>query len=339
MMVDRAIPEFPEWPEPVADLRDGSAGEIYFATITPFDFEVLLRGPEAAIPTTGRGTLLLPETQGEEPVPAMVLLHGSGGITPGREMEYGRRLAERGIAAFVLEYYAPRGMTEETPYMLRVLSVTEFDIIADAYAALKLLSTHPAIDPERIGVAGFSYGGMAARFALDERFAQILAPEHPGFALHVDYYGPCFQNLRTRSARSAPLLTLRGTEDRSNDLVACHARELELSSLGVEVEAHVYEGAGHAWEADIPRALHPDAPYVAGCEIVYDPSGRSSLNGNPINDLPASATRRERILARATSGNRMEGCVGKGYLIGRDDAVLARSDAHLFAFLEKVFGP
>jgi dienelactone hydrolase len=337
-MVDRAIPDFPDWPEPVADLQDGRDGEIYFATTTPFDLDVLLRGPGAARPTTGRGTLFLPDTEGGEPGPAMVLLHGSGGITPGREMEYGRKLAARGIAAFVVDYYAPRGLTQETPYMLRVLSVTEFDVISDAFAALKLLSTHPAIDPTRIGVAGFSYGGMAARFALDQRFQDILAPDHAGFALHVDYYGPCFQNLHTRKAQAVPLLTLRGTEDASNDLEACRAREAELVELGVEIESHVYEGAGHAWEAEMPRALQPDAPYVTGCEVAYDESGRSSLNGSPVTDLPATATRRERILARATSGDRMQGCVENGYVIGRDEAMLARSDAHLFGFLGRVFG-
>ena len=109
----------------------------------------------------------------------------------------------------------------------------EFDIVTDAYAALKLLSTSTRIDPRRIGLMGFSYGGMAARFAIDERFREALVPELPGFALYADFYGPCFQKLDTTRARAVPLLTLRGTDDASNDLAACAARERELAALAV----------------------------------------------------------------------------------------------------------
>ena len=133
--------------------------------------------------------------------------------------------------------------------------MTEFDAATDAYAALALLSTHPAIDSSRIGMMGFSYGGMAVRIAMDERVREAMVPDRPGFAAFVDTYGPCFQDWGTRRVNGAPLLTLRGTEDRSNDLAACADREAELRALGVDVDARVYEGAGHAWESDTPR-LH-----------------------------------------------------------------------------------
>lgn len=335
-LVERAVPDFPDLPTPVGDLSHSPQGEVHFATHTPFDLDVLLGDPER-LPTTGFGTLFLPETPAYDPVPAMVVLHGSGGISPGREMEYGAFLADHGIAAFVLDYYLPRGVTQETDYMIRVLSVTEFDAVTDAYAALELLGTHPRIDAGRIGVVGYSYGGMAARFAMDERVRRALAPDHPGFAAFVDYYGPCFQNLGTRSTNGAPLLTLRGTEDASNDLEACAAREAELRALGVEVEAHVYEGAGHAWEMDRQRELFPDSPYVAGCEIRYDEHGHSAVNGQPIVDVPLETSRMDRILVRVSSGDAMQACVKQGYVIGGDPAVTAKSDAALLEFLRRAF--
>ncbi len=339
-LLEVALPEFPELPEPVEALREERGGVIHFASRTPVDLDVLIADPSLGRATTGIGTLFMPEAaSAAAPVPAMVVLHGSGGITPGREMEYGELLAENGIAAFVVDYYTPRGVVEDTPYMLRVISVTEFDVITDAYAALKLLATHPAIDAERIGAVGFSYGGMATRFAMDERIRRVLAPDHPGFAAHVDYYGPCFQNLGTQETNGSPLLTLRGTEDRSNDLAACAQREEELRALGVAVEAHVYEGAGHAWEALAPRALMEEAPYVAGCEVRYDAAGRSSVDGRPIVDVPLQTSRAERILVRMRSGEPLRDCVKNGYLIGRDEATHAKSNAALLAFLGRAFAP
>ena len=336
-LVERAVPAFPEFPASVDDLSNGQAGVIYFKTSTPFDLDVLLGDPSLGIPTTGVGTLFLPETSTPTRSPAMVLIHGSGGISPGREMEYGQLLADNGIAAFVLNYYLPRGVTEETDYMLRVLSVTEFDAITDAYAALELLSTHPAIDGERIGVGGFSYGGMAARFAMDDRIHRALAPEHKGFAAFVDYYGPCFQNLDTTATNGGALLTMRGTEDRSNDLVACVEREEELRAIGASVEAHVFAGAGHAWEVDTERKLFPDSPYLQGCEVKYDENGHSSVNGQAVVDVPIETSRIDRILIRVSSGDQMQGCIKNGYVIGRDDETKAKSDALLISFLRREF--
>lgn len=335
-LVDMALPEFPAFPEPRRSLDADSSGEIYFASATPFDLDVILDGMRSALPTTATGRLYLPEgASPEHPVPAMVVLHGSGGISPGRERQYGEQLAANGYAAFVLDYYRPRGITDDTHYMLRVLSVTEFDALTDAYAALELLGTHPAIDAKRIGVMGFSYGGMAARFAMDARLRDALAPDAPPFAVHVDYYGPCFQDLGGARTTGAPLLTLRGDQDASNDLAACLEREAELRAAGSEVEAEVYAGAGHAWEVDMPREIIEDAPYVAGCEVGYDERGHSQVDGSSIVDVPPDTSRVERIAIRLRSGDAMRECVHNGYLIGKDDATKRKSDQALLAFLER----
>ena len=338
-VVETALPEFPDFPPPLAALTDEREGTVYFETSTPFDLDVILRAPETARPTTGVGTLFVPDAATPEtPVPAMVILHGSGGISPGREIEYGQLLRDNGIASLVVNYYAPRGVTDETNYMVRVLSVTEFDAVADAYGALKLLATHPAIDGNRIGVMGFSYGGMAARFAIDERIRRILAPDRRGFAAAADFYGPCFQKLGTRATSGAPLLTLRGTEDASNDLEACKKRENELRSIGVRVENHVFKGVGHAWEVNTERKMFPDSPYVAGCEVVYDESGLSSVDGTPIVNVPVETSREERIAIRMQSGSGMADCVESGYVIGRDDSTRAKANDILIQFLARTFG-
>lgn len=338
-IIKSAIPEFPELPPPEERLAEDAAGVIHFRSATPVDLDVLLGDFDQAIPSTGMGTLFLPEgASSGAPVPAMIILPGSGGITPGREMHYGRALADNGFAAFVIDFYTPRGITDETPYMLRVISVTEFDVLTDAYSALQLLSTHPAIDAYRIGLMGFSYGGMATRFAMDERLRGVLAPDHPGFAAFVDFYGPCFQRIGTTRTNGGPLLTLRGTEDASNDLEACRERETELEQLGVEVDTVIFEGAGHAWEASAARALREEAPYVAGCLIEYDEDGHSRLGSEYIVNVPIETPRKDRIAIRLASGGVMRDCVKYGYIIGLDDATKRKGKARLLAFLQRALG-
>ncbi len=332
------FPSFPEYPQPVTQLNEQTEGTIYYQSATPFDLDVLLSNMDDAKPTTGLGHLYIPESAtSEQPVPAMVILHGSGGISPGREHEHAKLLNQNGIAAVVVDYYQPRGLTEDKSYMMKINAVTEFDVITDAYSVYKLLKTSPLIDGSRIGVMGFSYGGMASRMAMDERFHKILAPGTDGFSLYVNVYGPCFQNLGTQSTNGKPLLTLRGTEDYSNDLQACADRENELRALNVDVESIVYQGAGHSWENLAPQMLKEDAPYISGCEVTYDAQGNPLLNGDSILELSETASREERIAARLKSGPKYKDCLKYGYLIGNDDETKQQAYSDLLSFLKKNF--
>ncbi len=335
-LVALTLPAFPEWPEPQTLLSPEDRGAIYFPTTSPFDLQVIFAGMTNARPTTGLGYLSYPSGAREENrVPAMIILPGSGGITPGREHEYAQFLTTHGMAAFIVEYYAPRGLSKETNYLFKTSSVTEFDLIADAFSALILLSTSPLIDADRIGVMGFSYGGMASRLAMDDRFRSILAPAHKGFAVHIDIYGPCFQNLRTTSTNGAPLLSLRGTNDASNDLDACVLREEEIRAAGSHVQARIYEGAGHAWENEMPQFLSEDSPYITGCELLYDDAGLPMLDGEPIIEYNTDAGRIQRITARLGSGTKLLDCVNYGYLIGRDEQTRELAYADALNFLQK----
>jgi len=339
LLVAATLPDYPDWPPPRHSLRAGDSGEIYYATASPYDLEVILADMSVARPTTGLGYLSFPPgATADAPVPAMVIVPGSGGIAPGREHDYARLFNASGIAAFVVEYYAPRGFGEDSNYLIRTSSVTEFDLITDAYAALALLGTSPLVDPGRIGVIGFSYGGMAARLSMDPRIHEALAPGSPPFSLHIDNYGPCFQNLQSTRTTGAPLLTLRGTDDASNDLEACALREQELQALGVDVTAKIYDGVGHAWENTEPRRMAGDAPYLAGCELAYDERGRPLLDGELLNDYPLDASHATKMAARFSSAARFADCVGYGYYVGRDEAARARGYRDILDFLSAHWG-
>ena len=338
-LVAMALPDQPDWPAPQQTLKVDDQGVIYYPTTSPYDLAVILGDMSLAPATTGKGYLSIPDTASEENrVPAMVIVPGSGGIAPGREHEYATWFKQRGIAAFVVEYYEPRGFGPDANYLIRTSAVTEFDLIADAYSALKLLGSSPLIDPERIGIIGFSYGGMAARLAMDTRIQQALAPEATPFNLHIDAYGPCFQDLQAQDNGTAALLTLRGTEDASNELAACQRREDDIRALGNPVVAHIYQGAGHAWEVEKPRFFSEDSPYLAGCELTYDTSGSPQLNGQPLNDYAIDASHGTKMAARFSSAPKFADCVGYGYIVGFDEATRDRAYADIAAFLNENWG-
>ncbi|MDX1735077.1 MAG: dienelactone hydrolase family protein [Halioglobus sp.] len=338
-LVALTLPEYPDWPEPQATLSAGDSGAIYYPTASPYDLEVILNDMSLARPTTGLGYLSYPATaSAEAPVPAMVIVPGSGGISPGREHEYAALFNQHGIAAFIVEYYAPRGFGEDANYLVRTSAVTEFDLIADAYAALKLLGSSPLIDPLRIGIIGFSYGGMASRLSMDPRIHRALAPQHPPFSAHIDNYGPCFQKLGSTGTTGAALLTLRGTADSSNDLQACALREQELRNLGVEVTAHIYDGAPHAWENSAARQLSEDSPYLAGCELSYDAGGKPYVDGKLLLEYAMDASHATKMAVRFGMSDRLRDCVRWGYEVGRDEVTRNRAYRDILAFLSARWG-
>lgn len=330
------LAEMPDLPEPMTKLSADSEGKIYFATKSPYDFSRLLTGYDDLPSHSGVGELFMPTNASvDNPVPAIIILHGSGGIRPEREIEYAKMFNNMGIAAFVLDYYTSRGDASEEHYIRKVLSATESDIIVDAFSALELIGTHPAIDAEKIGVTGYSYGGMVTRYVLDPRLKKIIAPDVPPFALHMDFYGPCHQTLGEDATTGGAYLAIFGDQDNSVDPAACARVQETLKANGVSVESHLLKGAGHAWETSIAREMG-DSPYVRGCDFSYDPkTGHPLVDGKPVARPDEKATRGERAFVRTAISIETPHCIGEGYIIGSDPESDKKAKAIMTQFLKK----
>ena len=332
------LPPFPDYPVPQNSFSADDKGTIYFPIKSPYDFSRVLNGYLTLKTHAGKGVLSFPEdiTAGE-PGPAMVILHGSGGIREGREDAYARLFNENGIAAFVVDYYEPRGVTDQTPYVMKTMAATEVDVISDAYSALKILGTHPLIDASRIGVTGYSYGGMGTRYVLDKRLKDIMAADSPPFALHMDIYGPCHQNTGAWETTGAPYLAIYGDSDNSVEPKKCAIVQDKLKAGGSRVEAHLIKDAGHAWEMGELREF--EGGFVRGCEFTWDTEtgafmvdGKTGFQPEPHMDRP------QRAAVRAGLGALAGKCVGQGYTVGRNEDADIKSKAIQLEFMKRVFG-
>lgn len=323
-------------PEPRVEtvLKEDTQGEIWFDSLAPFDFDLLLGGVDRLPKLSTLGYLFLPDgASGDAQVPAMIVLPGSGGLQLGRQMLHANNLVAAGYGALVIDYYASRSVDDQSvPYTLMVSNVTDFDVVTDAYHGLKALNRHPSIDPERIGVMGFSYGGIATRHAMDKRLKDILAPNVPAFAAHVDYYGPCFQDIGTTKTTGAPLMSLRGAADLSNDLVQCAQREEQLRTAGSNVSSKVYATAGHSWD-NLGQRVQGSNNYLRGCLMTYDENGFPSVHGERMLTAETPTDRAERYALRLQSDRFFAGCVFNGYIVGRDQVVYEDSNRELIEFL------
>ncbi len=302
---------------PPADL----GGEpVRFASTSPFGLADAGEGAPAA---RGEGRLFLPSgTTGE--VPAVVLLHGAGGVSAARELRYARQLAARGWAALVVDVFGAR-VEPGTGFTRRLLDVTEAMFLADAYAGLRFLDEHPRVDGDRVALVGFSYGGMASIYALHEQVRRRYARDGGRFVAHAAYYAPCIARFERVATTGAPFLMLYGTADAIVDRDRCGAVVDDLRRGGSEVALEVYEGAAHRWDAGASDWRAPRG--LADCRFRVAPDGR-------VRDLRTRLTL-DGFLARTAA---LALCADEeGYRIRGDAATKARSDAALEGFLARAF--
>lgn len=302
---------------------------------TPRTLPELIRGrPADAEAVNLVAHLFLPDAArapGDARVPAVLLVHGSGGIYSAMLDHWPRLLNGAGYAVLSLDMFGPRGVRSTAEDQSQVPLAAD---LADSFTALKALATHPRIDSQRIAVMGFSRGGLATwRAALRRVAASQQLPPGVQFAAHIPVYsGGCAGNTRVLVKPGvfgpAPMLWLHGDADDYAAMPPCQAFAQEIAAAGTPAEFIVLPGARHKFDADDQRRLTvrgaqrtvPDCPLAMDVDSYAHVDQRSGqrLQGEAL----ASTQRACQAIGATVEGNRA----------ARDQAGQA-----VLAFLRKVF--
>ena len=107
-------------------------------TISDNDF---LQGKKDGKAVTIAGRLLLPKATPDAKQPAVILIHGSGGLgsSAGSTAEWERELASAGFAVFSLDSFTGRGIVSTVADQSQL---GRYNAIIDAYRALEVLAKH-----------------------------------------------------------------------------------------------------------------------------------------------------------------------------------------------------
>lgn len=230
------------------------------------------------------GYLFRPSKPG--PVPAVVFLHGCGGLISSishrimsRETDWAKRLNEAGYAVLMVDSFAPRGSGE----MCSSSGFKEWIYLrrpADAYGALAWLQQQPFIARERIAMMGWSNGGGAVLFALGKKHGRPVNSSGPGFKAAVAFYpGSCSeQRMGGDWTPAIPLLLLIGGKDVWTPASPCKELVDRAMSRGATIDYQLYPGAYH--DFDWPNLKRAElSNYVTRAGVVpvvgEDPAARA----------------------------------------------------------------
>jgi dienelactone hydrolase len=218
-------------------------------TISTADF---LLGKKDGKPAMIAGELRIPKP-GTDRLPAVVLVHGSGGVGFNSGMWAGE-LNKAGFATFVADSFTGRGITNTITDQSQLSS---YAMMNDAFAALAVLAKHPRIDPGKIAVMGFSKGAVSALYASMSRFQDAYAPEGAGFAAYIGFYTPCNVTLIDDEKLSAkPIRLYHGVADDWVPVGPCRDYVARLKKAGANIDLVEYPSAYHAFDMQsIPGTL------------------------------------------------------------------------------------
>ena len=229
----------------------------------------------------GKLNALLYRPDGAGPFPAVIGLHGCGGINgaagapTARYLDWGQRLARVGFVVLFPDSYGSRGLGPQCAVRGRTVRVDR-ERVADVEATRLWLQSQSWIAPERVSLLGWSNGAIAALWAVRPRTATKNG-KGPDFRSAVSFYPGCRRLNETAWNARVPTLILIGGADDWTSPIDCEQMVEGARGRSARISLVVYPGAYHDFG-------HPNRPLQvrSGYAFSVDGTGRVHTGTNPV---------------------------------------------------------
>ena len=242
----------------------GVVGEnVEITSANPLNYHQAITDPTGCEPVVVDGKLFLPSS--EEPLPLVLVVPGSLGIADSH-VGHAETLVAAGYGAFVLDPFGARAIestvADQTQYSL---ASSAFDVLA----TLRVLSQHPAVDPERISGQGHSRGGTAVLAASMRRFANPIVGEGLSLAGAYSVYPWCGHQFASPDVGPTRIRAIVGDLDDWVSVQQAQAQIQAIRLMGGDASIRVVAGAAHSFDRHEPVHEIPEATVAPGASTVY----------------------------------------------------------------------
>ena len=199
---------------------------------------------------------------GDGPFPAVIMMHGCAGDNEYLD-PWEKRLLSLGYVVLRVDSIGPRYQGTFCGSSNHVQTAKWRS--QDAYDAKTYLNQLKFIDKDNVGLIGWSHGGSAAVYAVDDG----IPFENKGnpFKAAIAFYPYCTGPLRTQNA---PLLILIGEKDEICNAEYCKSA-FASGKTTKEIEIKVYKNAHHAFDWDLNTIWN-------GYTLKYNPEAAEDAN-------------------------------------------------------------
>ncbi|HEY3065395.1 MAG TPA: dienelactone hydrolase family protein [Methylomirabilota bacterium] len=242
--------------------------------------------------TDGRSTKLtglLYQPSGGGRAPAIVLMHGCGGLytssgrLAARHEDWARRFQGLGYVALLVDSFTPRGLSEICTVKDRPLQPGR-ERVRDAYGALLYLQGLGAVRGDRVGLMGWSHGGSTTVWTVATTASGRPPKLAHDFRAAVAFYPGCRPQLQSRTwTTRIPLDILIGAKDNWTPAPPCVDLAERARAQGDPVAIVTYPNAFHDFDA-------PNIPLRTRTGLATVPGGSATVGTDP--DARADAIKR-----------------------------------------------
>ena len=262
----------------------------YNSGAIPNEFMSLKDGAYKDSPVKIDALIAFPK-KGEGPFPILVFNHSSGGARLFHDewFKLNRQVADqlnkKGMAVIFVDNLTGRNViTVDTDQA----QVSTYSYYIDAFMTLEYLSKDPRVNIKKVGITGWSRGGMNSLAIAEKRIRDALISKDLYFAASQPRSVECRQSGFFRNPqpiKETKIMMVNGKDDDASHAHVCEEYGAKMKANGADIEVITKKGWGHMFEANY------SAEYEAHLEAWHEcPDYYTEDDGMPNKDVKIDAS-------------------------------------------------
>ena len=221
----------------------------------PNEFMSLKDGSYKNSPVKIDGLIVFPK-KGEGPFPMLVFNHASGGswMWANEWFKFDRQMAKiflkKGVAVLFVDNFNGRSVVSADEDQSQV---STYSFYIDAFMTLEYLSKDPRVNIKKVGITGWSRGGMNSLAIAETRIRDALVSKDLYFAASLPRSVECRQSGFFRNPqpiKETKILMVNGKIDDASHAHICEEYGEKMKANGADIKVTTKAGWGHGFEAN-----------------------------------------------------------------------------------------
>lgn len=256
----------------------------------PDEFMSLKDGSYKNSPVKIDALIVFPK-KGQGPFPVLVFNHASGGswMWSNKWFKFdrlmARRLLKKGIAVVFVDNFTGRSVLSADTNQSQV---TTFSFYIDAFMTLEYLSKDPRVNIKKVGITGWSRGGMNSLAISETRIRDALISKNLYYAASLPRSVECRQSgffRNPKPIKETKILMVNGKIDDASHAHICEEYGEKMKLNGADIKVITKHGWGHGFEANYSAEFEKGQEVWHGCPDYY-----TEDNGMPNKDAKIDDT-------------------------------------------------